>query len=333
MIFSSKTNHQKMRAIVYSKYGPPEVLHIEEVATPTPKDNEVLIKIHATAVTSGDCRMRKADPFAVRLFNGLTKPKKVTILGNVLAGEIEALGKDVTVFKKGDQVFGQAGLQLGTYAEYICLPENGTLALKPTTMTYEEAAAIPFGGNTALHFLKHGNIQSGQNILIYGASGSLGTAAVQLVKYFGAEVTGICNTTNIELVKSLGADKVIDYTKEDFTKSSVHYDIIFDTIGKSPFSGCIKLLKQKGTYLRAVHMAFSSIVQGLWTTSTSSKRVIGGIAIERKEKMVFLKTLIESGRLKPVIDRCYPFEQIVEAHRYVDKGHKKGNVVLTVAAA
>ena len=326
-----------MKAIVYTKYGPLEVLQLKEVAKPIPQDNEVLIKIYATTVTSGDCRMRKADPFAIRFFNGFSGPKKVTILGNELAGVVEAIGKDVTMFKTGDQVFGQAGMGLGTNAEYICLPETGMLALKPVNLTYAEATAIPFGGNTALHFLLKGNIRSKpaspagrQKILIYGASGSLGTAAVRLAKHFGAEVTGICSTTNFELVKSLGAGNVIDYTKEDFSKSGQTYDIIFDTTGKSPFSACVKSLRQKGIYLRAVHMSLSSVVRGIWTSMTSSKKVIGGGAIELKENLVFLKELIEAGKLKPVIDRVYPFEQISEAHSYVDKGHKKGNVVIMV---
>jgi NADPH:quinone reductase-like Zn-dependent oxidoreductase len=319
-----------MKAIVYSKYGPPEVLQIKEVEKPVPKDNEILIKIFATTVTSGDCRMRKADPFAIRFFNGLTRPKKTTILGNEFSGEIEEVGKNVKLFRKGDQVFGQAGMSLGTNAEYICLSEDGTVDIKPANLTFEEAAVIPFGGNTALHFLRKGDIRNGQKVLIYGASGSLGTAAIQLARYFGAEVTGVCSTANIELVKSLGADKVIDYTKENFTQNGQSYDIIFDTTGKSPFSGCLKSLKQNGIYLRAVHMTLSSNIRGLWTSMTSSKKVIGGVATELKENLVFLRELIEAGRLKPVLDRRYPFEQIAEAHRYVDKGHKKGNVAVTV---
>jgi NADPH:quinone reductase-like Zn-dependent oxidoreductase len=319
-----------MKAMVYSKYGPPEVLQLTEVAKPVPRDNEVLVKICATTVTSGDARMRRADPFAVRFINGLTRPTKITILGNELAGEIEATGKDVKMFKSGDKVFGQAGLSLGTNAEYICLPEDGAIAIKPANLDYEEAAAIPFGGNTALHFLRRGNIAKGQKVLIYGASGSLGTAAVQLARYFGAEVTGVCSAASADLVKSLGAVKMIDYTREDFTRAGEMYDIIFDTTGKSPFSWCVRSLNREGIYLRAVNMELSPILQGIWTSLTSSKKVIGGIATEKKENLVFLKQLIESGDLIPVIDRRYPFEQMTEAHRYVDLGHKKGNVVITM---
>jgi NADPH:quinone reductase-like Zn-dependent oxidoreductase len=319
-----------MKAIVYAKYGPPEVLQLQDIDKPVPKDNEILIKVNATTVTSGDSRLRRADPFAVRFFNGLTRPKKITILGDELAGKIEAIGKDVKLFKTGDEVFGQTGLSLGANAEYICLPEDGSLAIKPANITFEEAASIPFGGSTSLHFLRKANITKGQKVLIYGASGSLGTAAIQLAKYFGAEVTGLCSTANLELVRSLGADTVIDYTKDDFTKSGQTYDIIFDTLGKSPFSACVKKLNDKGVYLRAVHMTLPPVVQGLWTSMLSNKKVIGGIATERKENIVFLKGLIEAGKLKPVIDKVYPFEQTAEAHRYVDSGHKKGNVVITV---
>jgi NADPH:quinone reductase-like Zn-dependent oxidoreductase len=319
-----------MKAMAYNKYGSPDVLFISEVERPVPKDKEVLIKIYGTSVTSGDVRMRKADPFAIRFFNGFTKPKKSTVLGNEFAGEIEDVGRDVKLFKKGDQVFGQAGMTLGTNAEFICLSEDAAFTIKPVNLTYEEAAVIPFGGNTSLHFLRKGNIGSGQKVLIYGASGSLGVAAIQLARYFGAEVTGVCSSKNFHLVKSLGADKLIDYTREDFSKNGPIYDIVFDTLGKSSFSGCIKALKKNGIYLRAVHMSLSPVIRGILTTFTTGKRVIGGVATERKENLILLKELVEAGKLKPVIDRTFRLEQLAEAHRYVEKGHKKGNVAVSV---
>jgi NADPH:quinone reductase-like Zn-dependent oxidoreductase len=319
-----------MNAIVYTEYGPPEVLQLKEVEKPVPKDDEVLIKIRATTVTFGDSQARKADTLIQRVMNGLTRPRN-NILGTDLAGEIEAVGKDVNLFREGDQVYGSSDMGFGCYAEYKCLPEKGLLAIKPANMTYEEAAAVPFGGLTALRFMRKANIQSGQKVLIYGASGSVGTAAVQLAKYYEAEVTGVCSTSNLELVKSLGADKVIDYTKEDYAKTGQTYDVVFDAVSKSSFSHCKSSLKQGGIYLATVP-TLTIMLQTLWTSMIGSKKVIFGPSpvTDSAEDLIFLKELIEAGRIKPVIDRRYPFEQIAEAHRYVDKGHKKGNVVITV---
>lgn len=325
-----------MKAIVYTQYGPPEVLQLKEVEKPVPKPNEVLIKVYASTVTTGDCNVRgfvfvpPGFGFMPRLVFGIRKPKK-TILGTEFSGEIEAVGNEVKQFKAGDHVFGIDSALLGSYAEYVCRSEERALSIKPAILTHEQSAVIPFGAGTALYFLRDkGHIQRGQKILIIGASGGVGSYAVQLAKYYGAEVTGVCSTANVELVRSLGADKVIDYTKEDFTKSGETYDIILDTVcGKTSFSRCKPVLKERGIYV-AVAGGLREVGQMLRTSMFGKKKVIIGTPPERKEELLFLKELVEAGVLTPVIDRIYPLEQSAEAHRYVDTGRKKGNVVIAV---
>ena len=323
-----------MKAIVCTKWGSPDFLELREVAKPLPKDREVLIKIFATTANAADTRMRSAKfpllfKLPMKLMLGFKKPK--SILGLELAGEIESTGKDVKLFKKGDPVFGSSGMRMGGYAEYQCLPEKGVLAIKPANISYEEAAGVPHCALTAMHYLKKANIQSGKKVLIFGASGGIGTFAVQLAKTFGAEVTGVCSTKKMEMVKSLGADKVIDYTQEDFTKSGETYDVIFDTIGKSSMSGCKRSLNKKGIYLLAVNLQVPRILGALWIRITSSKKVKGGVAGFTTDNLNFLKELLEAGKIKSVIDRTYPLAQMAEAHRYVDNGYKSGNVAIAVA--
>lgn len=321
-----------MEAMVCEKYGTPDVLRLDEVKTPTPKDNEILIRVHAAVVTNADCAARKGKPLVARLAFGLFKPKS-KILGTEFSGEIESVGKQVKRFKKGDLVYAATGTDFGAHAEYVCMPEDGALSQKPSNVTFEEAAAICEGALTALPFLRdEGHIQKGQKILINGASGSVGTAAVQLAHYLGAEVTGVCSSKNVELVKSLGADTVIDYTKEDFTQNGQSYDIIFDAVGKSSFYYCKSSLKPKGIYLSPV-LKSGILFQMLRTSKFSNKKAIitftGLRSAEEKTKdLVLIRELIEAGKIKPVIDRRYSLKEIPDAHRYVETGHKVGNVVV-----
>ena len=324
-----------MKAVVHTAYGPPDELQLKEIEKPIPTDNEVLIKIHATTVTTTDCNVRnftflpKLLRLPMRMQFGFQKPKS-KILGIDLAGEVEAVGKDVKRFNVGDQVFGTPEPAFGAHAEYVCISEDGVLAKKPVNMTYEEAASVTLAGHTALYFIRDlGKIQAGQNVLINGASGAVGTFAVQLAKYYGAEVTGVCSTTNLEMVKSLGANQVIDYTREDFTKNDQTYDVIFDAVHKSSFMRCKNSLKETGIYLVTMP-SLTFLLQTLWTSMVGNKKIKNGSRHATVEDLFFFKELIEAGKLKTVIDRSYPLEEIADAFRYVEKGHKKGNVVITV---
>ncbi len=329
-----------MKAIICTKYGPPEVLQLKEVEKPAPGNNEILVKVYATSVNYGDILARNFKEISPRKFSmpflfwffakmyfGFRKPK-ITILGSEFAGEVESVGKDVKSFKQGDQVFGYLGQSMGAYVEYLCMPEGGVVAIKPSNMTYEEAAVVPYGAIMALPLLKKANLRPGQKVLINGASGGIGSAAVQLAKYFEAAVTGVCGTPRLEFVKSLGADKVIDYTKENFIQSGESYDLIFDILGKSSFSRCKSSLKQNGRYLLA-SFKMKQLFQMLWTSMIGKKRVICAIAPGSREDLISVKGLIEAGKIKSIIDKRYPFEQTAEAHRYIEKGQKKGNVVIT----
>ena len=331
-----------MKAIVFTEYGPPDVLQLKEVEKPSPKENEVLIKVHATLVAYGDILVRNLssislhefhmpEPFWImnRMVFGFSKPK-ITILGSEFAGEIEAVGKDVSLFRKGDQVFGYVGHSMGANAEYLCVSEDEVLARKPDNMTYEEAAAVPFGAMVALNLLRKGDVQPGQKILINGASGGIGQYAVQLAKHhFGAEVTGVCSTPRMEFVKSLGADVVLDYTKEDFTQSGESYDLIIDILGMGSFSQCKSSLSKNGRYLYA-SFKMKQVFQMLWTSISGDKKVICTMAPTKAEDLIFIKELIEAGEIKSIIDKSFPLEQTAEAHRYVESGRKKGNVIITV---
>jgi NADPH:quinone reductase-like Zn-dependent oxidoreductase len=331
-----------MKAIGWTKYGSPDGLQLKEVQKPIPKEDEVLVKVHATTVTAGDSELRRLKlplmlSFPMRLYVGLTKPKRITILGQELAGEVEAVGKDVELFKKGDQVFGTTGFGFGAYAEYICLHGDpnemqGALAIKPVNMTYEEAAAVPTAGFEALHFLRQADVQRGQKVLIFGAGGSIGTFSVQLARYFGAEVTAVDSGGKLEMLRSIGADHVIDYAQQDFTQNGKTYDVIIDVVGKKLFSRRLKSLKPNGHYFLA-NAGLSHLLLARWTSMTSSKNVNLGSASQTRDDLLLLKGLIEAGKVRTIIDRCYQLAQIPEAHRYVETGRKIGNVVITVGVS
>jgi 2-desacetyl-2-hydroxyethyl bacteriochlorophyllide A dehydrogenase len=328
-----------MKAIVWTKYGSPEGLQLQEVEKPTPKDDEILIKIHSTTVTAGDCEIRRLElplmlSFPVRIYTGLIKPKRINILGQELAGEVVEVGTNANSFQVGDQVFGTTGFGFGAYAEYICLPgkpndTQGVLAIKPTNLTYEEAAAVPTAGFEALHFLRKANIRPGKKILIIGGGGSIGTCTIQIARHFGAEVTGVDSTEKLDMMRSLGANQVIDYTKEEYTNQGEIYDLIVDVVGKSSVSRRLKLLKPDGYYFLA-YAGLSHILLGMWVSMTSKKKLKIESSSQSKEDLIFLKELIEAGELRPVIDKSYPLEQTAEAHHYAESGSKKGNIAIRV---
>jgi len=323
-----------MKAIVWTQYGSPDGLQLREVEKPTPKDKEVLVRIHATTATTADCELRAfktvgAFWLPLRIYVGLLRPTRIKILGQEIAGEIEAVGKDVTLFKVGDQVFGLTGFRLSANAEFICLLETGMMALKPVNMTYDEAAAVPLGGAEAFHILRQANIQRGQKVLIVGAGGTIGTFGVQLARYYGGEVTAVDSAEKLDMLRSIGADHVIDYTREDFTQGGQTYDVIFDAPGKSSFSRCEGSLKPNGQYLSA-NPGWSQQIQTVWGLITGRKKVSSGYTSPTRQDLVLLRELIQAGKITSVIDRRYPLEQTADAHRYVESGRKKGNVVITV---
>lgn len=316
-----------MKAITYTTYGAPDVFKYEEVQKPSPKNNEVLIRIFATAANSGDVRLRKADPWAVRLVFGLTRPKR-GILGSVYSGEIEAIGKDVTKFKVGEKVFGSTGMTFGSYAEYVCIPEDGILAVRPDNISHAEASTIPFGGTTALYFLRKAEIKKGQTVLIYGASGAVGSAAVQLAKSYGAHVTAVCGTSNVDRMKALGADVVLDY-QTDKVNNGTTYDVVYETVNKFPVKDCLQITKANGTLILGA-AAFSEMLQAGWATMTGKKKILMGVIKQSTADMNFLQELVASGRYIAVVDRTYDLKDMAEAHRYVEGGHKSGNVSVLV---
>ena len=328
-----------MKAIIWTKYGSPDGLQLKEVEKPFPKEDEILIKIHATTVTAGDCEMRRLKlplmlSFPMRLYAGLLKPKRITILGQELAGKVEQVGKNANSFKVGDQVFGTTGFGFGAYAEYICLPgepneTQGAMAVKPTNLTYEEAAAVPTAGFEALHFLRKAKIQPGQKVLIIGGGGSIGSFSIQLARHFGAEVTAVDSTEKLDMMRSTGANHVIDYTKEDYTNAGEIYDLIIDVVGRNSVPRRLKLLKQGGYYFLA-YAALSHVVLGMWFSMRGNKKLKIESANQNQEDLIFLTKLIEAGKIKPIMDKCYPLEQIPDAHRYAETGQKKGNIVITV---